>query len=98
MKMVASRDVVVVLPWVPATATPVLRRMSSASISARGIIGTPLARASTSSGLSSRTAVERTTTCASRTFSRACPACTVAPRDSSLWATCPLTRSEPETS
>ena len=32
-------DVVVVLPWDPATAIPVLSRMSSASISALGITG-----------------------------------------------------------
>src|SRR3990172_6021374 len=38
-RTVASMEVVVVLPWVPATATPYLRRISSASISARGITG-----------------------------------------------------------
>ena len=51
-----------VLPWLPATATPYLRRISSASISARGITGTPRRRASATSGLSGRTAVEVTTT------------------------------------
>ena len=35
----ATRLVVVVLPWVPAIATPCLRRISSASISARGTTG-----------------------------------------------------------
>ena len=39
----ATIEVVVVLPWLPATATPYLRRISSASISARGITGMPQA-------------------------------------------------------
>ena len=34
-------EVVVVLPWLPATATPYLSRISSASISARGMTGMP---------------------------------------------------------
>ena len=58
----ATIEVVVVLPWLPATATPYLSRISSASISARGITGTPRRRASSTSGLSRRTAVEVTTT------------------------------------
>ena len=37
----AIRLVVVVLPWVPAIAMPCFRRISSASISARGTTGTP---------------------------------------------------------
>src|SRR5262249_49297404 len=55
-----------VVAWrrAPAPATPYLRRMSSASISARGITGTPSRRASSTSGLSGFTAVEVTTTCA----------------------------------
>ncbi|MNR13797.1 hypothetical protein D3C85_1302250 [compost metagenome] len=36
----AVRLVVVVLPWVPAIAMPCLKRISSASIIARGITGT----------------------------------------------------------
>lgn len=36
VKMAAVNDVVVVLPWAPAMAMPVRRRISSASISARG--------------------------------------------------------------
>ena len=51
-------DVVVVLPWVPATAMPYLSRISSASISARGITGTPRWRAAWSSALSRATAEE----------------------------------------
>ena len=48
----AVSEVVVVLPWVPATAMPRRKRISSASISARGTIGMRWARASISSGLS----------------------------------------------
>ena len=66
-------EVVVVLPWEPAMATPYLSRMSSASISARGMTGTLRARASTTSGLSRRTAEEVTTTSASRTLAAAWP-------------------------
>ena len=56
----AIRLVVVVLPCVPAIAMPCFRRISSASISARGTIGVREARAATSSGLSSFTAVDTT--------------------------------------
>jgi hypothetical protein len=66
-RIIATIDVVVVLPWLPATATPYFRRMSSASISARGMTGMPRRRASTTSGLVGRTAVEITTTCAPST-------------------------------
>ena len=38
-KMAAIIEVVVVLPWAPATAMPYFRRISSASISARGMTG-----------------------------------------------------------
>ena len=58
-------EVVVVLPWVPPTATDHLRRISSASISARRTTGSSLARAATTSGLSGFTAEETTTTSAS---------------------------------
>ena len=47
----ATIDVVVVLPCAPATAMPCFRRISSASISARGITGMPRERAATTSGL-----------------------------------------------
>lgn len=57
-RMVASMDVVVVLPWVPAMAMENFMRMSSASISARGITGRVLALAAAHSGLSSFTADE----------------------------------------
>ena len=58
---VATREVVVVLPWVPAMATQDLKRISSASISARRTTGRRRSRAATSSGLSRRIAVETTT-------------------------------------
>ncbi len=38
-RMVAVIEVVVVLPWLPATAMPYLRRINSASSSPRGITG-----------------------------------------------------------
>ena len=76
---VAIMVVVVVLPWLPATATPSLTRMSSPSISARGMTGMPRARAAATSGLSCRTALETTTTSAVATFSARCPTVTAAP-------------------
>ena len=54
-----------VLPWVPAMATQLLSRISSASISARRTTGNRSARAATSSGLSDLMAEETTTTSAS---------------------------------
>ena len=90
-------EVVVVLPWLPATATPYLRRISSASISARGITGTPSRRASTTSGLSLLTAVEVTTTCAPWTWAASCPIPTLAPSVASRSVTLVRFRSEPET-
>ncbi len=54
----ATMEVVVVLPWVPAMAMPYLSRMSSASISARGMTGTPRCLATWTSTLSRATAEE----------------------------------------
>ena len=65
--------VVVVLPWVPATAMPYFMRISSASISARGMTGIIRRPASATSGLPARMAVEVTTTSASPTFSAPMP-------------------------
>ncbi len=62
---VATSEVVVVLPWVPAMATHCFSRISSASISARRTTGMRRARAAVSSGLSRLIAVETTTTAAS---------------------------------
>ncbi len=69
VRMVPTSDVVVVLPWVPATAMPYLRRISSASISARRMTVMPRARAAPISGLSSWIADERTTRSAPTTCS-----------------------------
>ena len=60
----ATIEVVVVLPWVPATAMQRLSRISSASISARRTTGSRCTRAASSSGLSRLTAEETTTTSA----------------------------------
>ena len=60
----ATIDVVVVLPWVPATATVFCIRISSASISARRTRGRRRSAAACSSGLLSLIAVEQTTTAA----------------------------------
>ena len=90
-------DVVVVLPWVPAMATPCLSRISSASISARGMTGTAAASAARTSGLSSCTALERTTTSACPTFSGRWPMCTTAPSERSRCTLGPSFWSEPVT-
>jgi hypothetical protein len=67
-RMLATRLVVVVLPWVPAMAMPCLRRISSASIWARGTTGMWRSRAATTSGLSALTAVDTTTASARHVF------------------------------
>ena len=77
----ATIDVVVVLPCAPAIAMPTRSRISSASISARGITGTCRARASTTSGLSAAIADETTTTSASPTCRASCPIATRTPSD-----------------
>ena len=58
----AISDVVVVLPWVPATAIAHFRRISSPSISARRTTGTRAPRAASISGLSGLIAEDITTT------------------------------------
>ena len=68
-----TSDVVVVLPCVPAIAMPCFRRISSASITARGTTGTRAARAAITSGLSPFTAVDVTTACAPATFEASWP-------------------------
>jgi hypothetical protein len=69
----ATRLVVVVLPWVPAMATPFFMRISSASITARGTTGIRRAWAATTSGLSSLTAVEVTMASAPSMYCSSCP-------------------------
>ena len=75
----AIMEVVVVLPCVPPIAIAHLRRISSASISARRTTGTRRARASATSGLSVLMAVETTTTSAAPTFAASWPMRTVMP-------------------
>jgi hypothetical protein len=89
--------VVVVLPWVPATAMPRRKRISSASISARGTIGMRCERASISSGLSGRIALDTTMQSQPSTLAAAWPRCTVAPRRVSRWVVALSAMSEPET-
>ena len=62
-----------VLPWVPAIATQLFSRISSASISARRTTGMRWARAAISSGLSRLIAVDTTSTSAPATFSALWP-------------------------
>jgi hypothetical protein len=60
----AIKLVVVVLPWVPATAMEYRKRINSPSISARGTTGTRLAIAAATSGFARLTALDTTTTSA----------------------------------
>ena len=76
---VATSVVVVVLPCVPAIATAFLKRMISASISARRTTGRPRERAAASSGLPFLMAEEITTTAASPRLSPDCPTLTSMP-------------------
>ena len=88
---------VVVLPWAPAMAIPWLKRMSSASISARRTSGIRPARAALTSALSSPTALLTTTTSAPRMLAAACPIATVIPSLASLSVVRLAERSEPLT-
>ena len=72
-KMLAIKLVVVVLPCVPATAIPCLKRINSANINARGTTGIFWARAAITSGFASFTALDTTTTSAFFKFSVAWP-------------------------
>src|SRR5581483_6141793 len=95
----ATRDVVVVFPCVPATAIPYFIRMSSASISARGMTGIFSSRARTTSGFANVTAEEMTrTSMSSATCAASCgPMWIAAPIVASRRVVSPATRSEPET-
>ncbi len=94
----AMRLVVVVLPWVPATAMPTRKRMSSASISARGTTGMRARRAAFTSGLDSSTAEDTTTTSAPATWAASWPRWMRAPRPARRRVTAFSPRSEPVTS
>ncbi len=91
------RLVVVVLPWVPATAIPCFRRMSSASMSARGTTGMRLDCAATTSTLSGVTAEDTTTASADAMLSALCPSTTFTPRPASRAVAALAARSEPLT-
>ena len=93
----ATRLVVVVLPCVPAIAMPCFRRISSASISARGTTGMRFACAAATSTLCGGTAVETTTASASATLSALCPSVTFAPSVASRSVAAFAARSEPLT-
>jgi hypothetical protein len=93
----ATRLVVVVLPCVPAIATPCFRRISSASISARGTTGMRRVRAAITSGLSGRTALDTTTASAPSTFAGRCSKFSRTPSDESLLVAVLTARSEPLT-
>ncbi|MBS1111466.1 MAG: hypothetical protein H6Q88_3458 [Anaeromyxobacteraceae bacterium] len=86
-----------VLPWEPAMAMPCFSRISSASISARGMTGILRRRASTTSGLSRRTAEEITTTSASPTWPAECPSSMRPPRPARRRVVSEDLRSDPET-
>ena len=60
LKMSAISEVVVVLPWVPVMETVAQGRISSASISARRMMGMPRSFAASNSGLPAFTALEMT--------------------------------------
>ena len=60
--IVVTMELVVVLPWVPETATVVWPSDSAGSILARGQTSMPSSRARTTSGFVSGMAVETTTT------------------------------------
>ena len=94
----AARLVVVVLPWVPATAIPRRKRISSASIAARGTIGMRWLRASINSGLSSRIALDTTTQSVPSTLAAECPWTTRAPSRASRRVAALSAASEPDTS
>src|SRR5574343_923904 len=81
-RMLVTRLVVVVLPCVPAMAMPLFRRISSASIWARGTTGILRSRAATTSGLSALTAVDTTSASAPAMFSAAWPIMTLTPSPS----------------
>ena len=78
-------------------AMPYLSRMSSASISARGITGMPRCRATCTSTLSRATAEEYTTTWAPSRWAGSWPLNTLAPRRSSRSMVSPRFMSEPVT-
>ena len=96
-KMLANMLAVVVLPWLPATATPRRERISSASIAPRGSTGMPSCRARAHSTLSGPTALVATTRSASATASARWPMRTAKPRRASRSVAAERETSEPLT-
>ncbi len=88
----------VVLPWVPATAMPRRKRISSASMAARGTIGMRCERASISSGLSWRMAEDITTQSVPSTLEALWPRITRAPSDARRRVAALSALSDPDTS
>ena len=95
--MLATRLVVVVLPCVPATAMPRFRRISSASMMARGTTGMRAARAAMTSGLSPATAVDVTMASAPVTLLATWPMAMLTPSAARRRVTADSFRSEPLT-
>ena len=93
----ATIEVVVVLPCVPAIATQLFSRISSASISARRTTASRRARAAISSGLSRLMAEETTTTSAPSRFSALWPIATLTPFSRSRLTLALSATSEPVT-
>jgi hypothetical protein len=91
-------EVVVVLPWVPPTAIACLKRISSASISARRTTGMSFSRAATSSGLSFLIAEDTTSTSASPRLSAEWPTETLMPWERSRCTLAFSAMSDPWTS
>ena len=94
----AVSEVVVVLPWVPATAMPRRKRINSASIAARGMIGMRWLRASINSGLSWRIALETTMQSVPSTLAAEWPRITRAPSRARRRVAALSALSEPDTS
>jgi hypothetical protein len=86
-RMLVTSEVVVVLPCVPAMAMPDFRRISSASMTARGTTGMRCCRAASTSGLSAFTAVLVTSACALPMCSGRWPMRTGMPSSARRWVT-----------
>ncbi len=95
-RTLVTSEVVVVLPCVPAIAMPCFRRISSASMTARGTTGTRLLRAAITSGLSPFTALEVTTASAPAMCAASWPMATRMPSLASARVVALSLWSEPE--
>ena len=93
----ASMEVVVVLPWVPDTATHRRHAAIAASAWARLSSTRPRRRASVTSGFASGTAVDRATTSASATWTASWPTKTLTPLAANRSSAGELLRSLPVT-